>query len=412
MPPAQLPPDDVLRAVAGGGAADAGGLDPQLLGDFLPALAAAVAEGRLLERGMWRRCRAKGQEAARRGVALRALLDLYLSASWRLWRELPVVAAATDAPAIATAGESMLHAVDDAVAALTEGYQLARRTLVREQESARREFVDDLLSGGADVAGLTARAAGFGLHLAGPHAVAVVRAERAFTDSSPVVPVVERAVLGAKRVSADAVVLVATKVGRLVIVFAAPDDDASAQVAERIAAVLRPARGEDGEPVRLHRRADVGDWQLAVGRAQPGPAGVLSSYQDARAALRLAEQVHLQRPVVHATDLLIYQVLLRDRAAITDRVSSTLEPLRAARGGAEPLLATLAAYFDAGGNTSEAARRLHLSVRAVSYRLDRVRALTGLNPAAAGDGYTLQTATIAARLLGWPDSGTLPNPRN
>lgn len=403
MPPAPaVPSSDVLWAVAAGGAADAGGLDPGLLGDFLPALAAAVAEGRLLERGVWRRCRTRGQEAARRGVALRAVLDLYLSAAWRLWRELPVVAEASDAQAVAAAGESMLHAVDDAVAALTEGYQLARRSLVREQESARREFVDDLLSAGADVAGLTARAAGFGLDLAGPHAVAVVRAERPFTDAAAVIPVVERAVLGSK---ADAEVLVATKEGRLVVVFAAADEQAGTNLAGRIAGVLRlPRESGDDEPVRLHRRVDVGGWQLAVGRAGPGPAGVLSSYEDARAALRLAEQVGLLRPVVHAVDLLIYQVLLRDRAAITDLVTSTLDPLRAARGGARPLLDTLAGYFDSGCNTSEAARRLHLSVRAVTYRLDRVRTLTGLNPAAAGEAYTLQTATIAARLLGWPDA--------
>jgi DNA-binding PucR family transcriptional regulator len=41
------------------------------------------------------------------------------------------------------------------------------------------------------------------------------------------------------------------------------------------------------------------------------------------------------------------------------------------------LLRTLQAYFAAGGNAAEAGRRLHLSVRAVTYRLQRVRELTG-----------------------------------
>ena len=54
---------------------------------------------------------------------------------------------------VVAAGEVMLHAVDDVVAALAEGYQLARRALVRAQESARREFIDDLLAGTADVVG-------------------------------------------------------------------------------------------------------------------------------------------------------------------------------------------------------------------------------------------------------------------
>ena len=74
----------------------------------------------------------------------------------------------------------MLRAADDAVAALTEGYQLARRDLVRARPAARREFVDDLLLGGTQaLAGLVERAGSFGLNLAGPHAVVVVRAEQA-----------------------------------------------------------------------------------------------------------------------------------------------------------------------------------------------------------------------------------------
>ena len=82
------------------------------------------------------------------------------------------------------AGEVMLHAVDDVVAALAEGYQLAQRTLVRAQESARREFVDDLLAGAADVVGVLQRAAGFGLDLSGPHAVPWCDADRPFGDPS------------------------------------------------------------------------------------------------------------------------------------------------------------------------------------------------------------------------------------
>lgn len=114
------------------------------------------------------------------------LLDLYLSSAWRLWRGLPaVVAAQSDPTAVVAAGEVMLRAVDDAVANLAEGFQLARRSLVRSQVSARREFVDDLLTGGADVVGLLGRASGFGLHLSGPHAVAVVTAAREFTDDNP-----------------------------------------------------------------------------------------------------------------------------------------------------------------------------------------------------------------------------------
>jgi DNA-binding PucR family transcriptional regulator len=107
-------------------------------------------------------------------------------------------------------------------------------------------------------------------------------------------------------------------------------------------------------------------------------------------------------PVVDAADLLVYQVLLRDRAAITDLVAAVLTPLATARGGAGPLLATLQAYYACGGVAAQAARRLHLSVRAVTYRLARVQALTGHDPAHPEQGLALRVAVIGARLLGWP----------
>ena len=51
---------------------------------------------------------------------------------------------------------------------------------------------------------------------------------------------------------------------------------------------------------------------------------------------------------------------------------------------------------------AEAARQLSLSVRALTYRLERIRILTGSDPADPLHRYTLQTAAIGARLLGWP----------
>jgi DNA-binding PucR family transcriptional regulator len=53
--------------------------------------------------------------------------------------------------------------------------------------------------------------------------------------------------------------------------------------------------------------------------------------------------------------------------------------------------------------------RLHLSVRAVTYRLDRVRRLTGFDPLDPAHRFTLQAAVLGARLLGWPDRA-LPAP--
>jgi hypothetical protein len=73
-------PLDTVAALA---ASDAGGLDVALLGSFLHVLTDAVDAGVPLRRKQLREFRAQGDAAARAGVALRALLDLYLSSAWR-----------------------------------------------------------------------------------------------------------------------------------------------------------------------------------------------------------------------------------------------------------------------------------------------------------------------------------------
>jgi sugar diacid utilization regulator len=397
-----------IRAVAAAAARDAGNLDEALLGDFPEALVVAAVSGERLPKAALRRCDRSGRRAAEAGVALRSLLDLHLSAAWRLWPHLPGVVAAADDPAgVVRAGEMMLRAVDDAVGALTEGYQLARREVVAAQATARRAFVDDLLLGGAQAAaGLAERAAAFGLNLAGPHAVAVVRAERPFVESSPLTSTLERSVLGSK---ADADALVATKDGAMVVVFAAPDREAIDQVVSALSGVLPTAPVRSADPsggVRLRRVADVGSGRMGVGQAHQGPVGVGQSYAQAVEALDLGRRLGAADAVVDAADLLLYRVLIRDESAMRDLMTAVLTPLGAARGGAGPLLETLEAYFAAGGNATEAARSLHLSVRALTYRLSKIASMTGRDPADPRHRLELQTALIGARLLGLNEAGS------
>jgi DNA-binding PucR family transcriptional regulator len=103
-----------------------------------------------------------------------------------------------------------------------------------------------------------------------------------------------------------------------------------------------------------------------------------------------------------ARDLLLYRVLTRDHAALVDLVDALLEPLTKSRGGAEPLLQTMESYFDTGAVATETARRLHISVRTVTYRLIKVKNLTGHDPTDPTQRLALHMAVIGARLLDWP----------
>ncbi|MEO6605152.1 MAG: helix-turn-helix domain-containing protein [Aeromicrobium sp.] len=391
-----VPPDSSawLEEVASAAAVDAGA-PAELLGEYLPLLAEAAIRGRRPGPKDVARIGELGSLAAQQGVAPGAAVNLYLSAASRLWRELPLVNRSGDSEVVRAAAEAVLQVVGDAVAALVEGHQAERRQAIRQEESLRAEFIDDLLRGDTDVARMVERAEPFGLDLTRGHRVALATPASRRTDLDQIAAALETAVV---RAFGDRDVLVATKEGVLVVLV--PEASATGrelpEVGSSVHAVLarHPAR----------RR-----WQVAVGRPYAGAYGIARSYEEAREARDLAGRLGWDRPVVSARDVLIYRVIGRDQGAMVDLMQVVLTPLEKARGGAEPLVKTIETYLAAGSIATEAARRLHLSVRAVTYRLERVRTLTGLDPADAEQAFTLHAAVLGARLLGWPAQ---PLPRN
>ncbi|MFE0255793.1 PucR family transcriptional regulator [Streptomyces sp. NPDC059010] len=331
-------------------------------------LAEVSATGRRLTREELTSRRDLGERAADAGHGLRALVSAHLTAARAAW------------PATPGSADSALAAIHQVIDAFAEGYERAQRHAVRQEEAARREFIDDLLYGRSDLGRLAERAERFGLRLSQAHAVAVAQGPTAYDEGDPVPRGVEQALL-ARFGNRD--VLLTTKDGRLLCIAPGHQDEVLTHFAKQ-----------------AHAATDGG--RVAIGRPQPGPGGVVHSYEEALNALELAERLELEDPVLRAADLLVYPVLTRDRQAMADLVVSTLGPLTAARGGAEPLLDTLTAYFDSGCVAAEAARRLSLSVRALTYRLERIQKLTGANPADPAHRYMLQTAVIGARLLDWP----------
>ncbi len=380
--------DGQWAGVAVDAAVEAGRVDPALLGNFLPELAAIAAGGHRLGDAALARCARLGERAGEDGVPLRDLVDLYLSAAWRAWRLLPPVADG-DADRVRDVGEAVLRAVDDAVAAVGDGYLAGRRAVVRREESSRREFLDDLFAGTGETASLAARAESLGMDLSGPHAVALVAGDRVFREGTALVTAAARALAGSAGPAAPDPV-VTTREGMLVAVLpAGPTADPDAMVAALVAALDRALAPDPGR-------------RVGVGGVHPDATGVSWSFTEARDAVDLAARLGLPERTVHSRDLLVYKVLLRDSAAMTDLMTAVLAPLSRARGGGDALLATVHAHAAAGGNTTATARALHLSVRAVSYRLDRIRDLTGYDPAVPAHAYVLTTAALGARALGWP----------
>ncbi|ROR35242.1 PucR family transcriptional regulator [Kitasatospora cineracea] len=289
-------------------------------------------------------------------------------------------AGAGSAGGLRRTGEALLAAAEAAVAALGEGHERAQRLAIRQEEAARRESIDDLLYGRSGPGAPAERAERFGLRPARAHAVAVAVGTEPYDGADPVARRVERELVGR---FGERDVLPATKDGRPVCV--APDG--AHVVLEAFAApALRPGPG----------------YRVATGRRHSGPGGVVRSYDEALGALDFAQRLDLPAERLRAEELLVFPVLMRDRVAMAELVRSVLGPLGGARGGAAPLLATLAAQAEAGYVNAEAARRLGVSVRTPGYRMDRIKSLTGYDLSDALHRHTLETVAMGARLLGWP----------
>ncbi len=380
-----------LTAVAEAAAREAK-VPVELLGEYLTLLADAAISGRRPREHELLAVRDLGGRAAERGVAADRVVELYLSAAWRLWRELPAVVRTRDRDAVRAAAASVLRVISDAVAILVDGYQATRKQMIRHEESLRREFIDDLLRGDPDVSQMVERAEPFGLDLGRPHQIALAAPGGDVVEAETAANLLERVILDN---FGDREVLVAIKDGRVVVLVPSRHHGSPIQAAstQGVGQLMHTA---------LTRLGSGHPWRVATGRAYPGSFGVARSYEEAREALMLGERLGLDRAVVHAHDLLIYRVLLRDQVAIVDLVHAVLGPLNQARGGADPLLQTLETYFATGEVATEAARRLHVSVRTVTYRLARVKALTGHDPGDPAQRFALQAAVLGARLLQWP----------
>ncbi|HEU0101285.1 MAG TPA: helix-turn-helix domain-containing protein [Mycobacteriales bacterium] len=370
--------------------------DPALLAGYLPALLHVAATAGRLSGEQRDACRRIGADAARSGVALPVMVDLYMTASRRLWPQLPELVAARRGRRVRPGelmglGDAVWRAADEALAALAAGFVQAQLLLVRTEEAAHQQFVDDLLTGAGSVGPLVERAEPFGLSLGAAHLVGVLALPEPVEVAGPVTDRVQAS--ARHRFGSTRGLLVTAKDGLLVCALSAGPahraDATDGQLAGLVEAVAAELAG--GKP-----------WRAALSRAHSGPLGISRCWTEATDALRVAQRLALPDPLVHARDLLVYRVLLRDQAALADLVEAVLGPLVTARDGPDRLLPTLQAYVDSGSSTAATARALHLSVRAMSYRLQRISALTGRSTNAPQDRLALHVAAVGARLLDWP----------
>ncbi|MET7424822.1 helix-turn-helix domain-containing protein [Dactylosporangium sp. NPDC005555] len=356
----------------------AAGADDWLTDGYAAMLGTPAGAGRL------RAAADLGARAADAGHRPPDLVSGILHAVAAHWRA-AVTGPADTACEVHARAAALLADTQSTVTAALHGHARQTHAELARHDQARALFVNDLLTGRADPGGLAERAQRYGIRISATHVVIVARATGPAQHDGLTADVAHHVDSALAGRFGEGNTLTTLRDGDLVCISAGGLRGIAAELAHLLVAEL----GADG-------------WQIAVGRAHPGLPGLATSLDEARNALDHAAKLRFSTPVLNAADLLVFPVLLRDRDAITDLVTTVLAPLTTARGGAQLYLDTLTVLFDNQGNYTATARQMHLSVRAVTYRLDRIQALTGYHPGEPTQRFTLQAAVLGARLLGWP----------
>lgn len=134
---------------------------------------------------------------------------------------------------------------------------------------------------------------------------------------------------------------------------------------------------------------------IGIGRYHPGMRGLAQSYQDARAALSLGCRF-LDRNQVHCLDRLGIAAFIgvADEQTKIELATYLLSPLNH-----EPeLLTTLDTFFSEDCCPSSTASRLSIHRNTLSYRLDKITSLTGLDPRRFDDAVQIRLALLMRRL--------------
>ena len=283
------------------------------------------------------------------------------------------------------------------------------------QHELKNKFIYDLLHGAAgDRAAVLREAKLLGMDLTPPRAVLLIDAAEFIRGGAeghrelPHADVQRRAQL---------------VVGSVVGFFQLPDDTICASSGDGEVAVLKASdsknleswvdREDDREPAspswanlaalkRAGRalltrlRHDTGATvNIGIGRYHPGIRGLARSYEDARAALSLGRRFHGQN-LVHCLDGLGIAAFvgLADERTKVGLATHLLSPL-----DHEPdLIETLQAFFAEDCCPSTTATRLAIHRNTLSYRLDKVVSMTGLDPRRFDDAVQVRLALVLRSL--------------
>jgi DNA-binding PucR family transcriptional regulator len=353
--------------------------------DNVGLLSRVIAQGREVARDELEVIERTGARRAEAGIPLDDVLQAYRTVSRVCWdivaeecRRTPAEDVDSRLDAAITLAEAVLRYTDQISSAVAEAYARAQRSIVREQEGARREFLSDVLYGtDASPEDILKRAHSFGYDLSLSY-VALVGVGPSL-DNHNETEVASAAANAAQNAVADPIVL---------------------QKGEHTVALLPADAYADPEIVPEKLVAELGGgWRFGIGGPEPGIEGIRRAYLEAREALEIGLALGLPESNFRFDDLLLYHFLRAEPALVERFIEQMLGPLLEydeRRKG--ELVKTLGAYFDADGSVKAAGEALFAHPHTVTYRLKQVEKLTGWSLRDPEDKLRLQLALRAHRL--------------
>jgi GGDEF-like domain/PucR C-terminal helix-turn-helix domain len=323
-----------------------------------------------------------GGHRAQSAIPLQDVLHAYRTVSRTSWDVLAQECRAFPGDALEPTielAQTVLRYTDQISGCVADAYARAQRSIVREQERARREFLADLLYGtDASPEDILRRAHSFGYDLSLRYIALVGLGPTGGRGTEAIVAAATASV--ARESAADPIVL---QRGDHTIALVPAD----------------PATDLTTMPEKVVSELD-GEWLFGVGGPEPGLEGIRRAYLEAREALEIGIALRLEGAVYRFDDLLMYHFLRSEPALVGRFVDETLGALidydKRRKG---ELVKTLDAYFRADGSVKLAGEALFAHPHTVTYRLKQIEGLTGWSLRSPEDKLRLHLALRAHSLV-------------
>ena len=309
----------------------------------------SVAEGRPPQNDAIVEMAESGRRRLEMGIPLEPMLHVYRIAGRVVWSAIVANTAAGEERVLAELGEQWMDYIDHAASAAATAYLAASHERLRHVDARRRALLDALLSAG-DPAEVAAVSIQFSTALAPSYQPVLIDGDGIHARIDAVLAEAPQGTIGGFR--------------------------------EGHALLLVPAPADLARLCRAADRALVA-WGDA---AAPGPA-LPAEVGHAEALLAAAKAGGHRTGVFGPDDLLLEQLLASNRRvaeALQRRVGHAL----LGRDHDGMITSTLRAYL-ACGSVPETAKREMVHANTVLYRLNRVKALTGLDPRVPADAVVL-----------------------